>query len=294
LELWRAESYADCLKSVPDPSWPSDQLPYNFPPHKKYIVDRLWKNHSGTLPSVIDVTQWSCPETFQRIPAGSPFMDANLDLKLARVESVGGIAPRIGIDPQELFDLARSALTGVTGAAETLDLHFETLADKSKVRPEFATFLADLLPVFEKPDWADQLRDILGLLHYNPTVGNEISIMVFVYPIRDLPHLQGQPAFRPLVPPVVLESNWNAAFCPSPPGGKTGHTIDLSGTASAPPRREVVHPTVQYRSRHLYRLGQIRKPVADTLEVARSLHLTEIRKMTSRPDYAAGTDSDIV
>lgn len=294
VEDWRARSYADCLASAVNPVWPTDLLPYNFPLHKKYVVDRLWKGHSGILPKEIELAEWSCPETFQRIPEGSPFLDANLDLRLVRVESIEGMAPRIGVEPRHLTDIATAALGGAASAGRTLDLYFEALADKSKVRPEFATFLLDVFVVFSEPDWADRLRDTLGLIHYNPAAGTEIPVMVFSYPIRDLPHLQGRPAFRPLVPPVVLESNWNAAFCPSPAGGSTGHTIDLSGTVPVP-RREVVHPTMQYQVAHLYRVGSVRRPVEkETLEIARSLHLTEIRKMYGRPDYASSTDSDIV
>ena len=293
VEAWRAQSYASCLGSVRHPVWPTDSLPYAFPFHRKYIVDRLWKNHSGTLPHEIDPAEWNCPETFQRIPAGSPFLDANLDLKLLRVESVEGMAPRIGIDVKELIDVATSALQGVPSATGTLDLYLDTLADKSRIRPEFAAFHADVAAVFSEPDWVNRLRDTLGLIHYNPS-GSEIPVLIFSYPIRDLPYLQGQPAFRPLVPPLVLESNWNAAFCPSPLGGRTGHTIDLSGTAPGP-RREVLHPTMRYRARHLFRFGNIGRQVEkDTLEIARSLHLTEIRKMYGRLDYGSETDSDIV
>ncbi len=295
IEFWRAESYAEYLASVRNPVWPADALTHNYPPHRKYVVDRLWKGHSGTLPKEIDLAEWSCPETFRRIPAGSPFLDANLDLRLVRVESVEAMAARIGIDPKDLLGVATDALRGVAGAGRTLDLYFEVLADKSKVRPEFATFLADILPVFSELDWVDRLRDTLGLIHFNPTAGSEIPVLVFSYPLRDLPFLQGQPAFRPLVPPVTLESNWNPAFCPSPPGGRTGHTIDLSARTPVPRRREVVRPTMQYRANHVYRVDSIRRPVEkDTLEVARSLHLTEIRKMCFRSDYASGTDSDIV
>lgn len=295
VEVWRAQSYAEFLAPVRDPVWPTDELPHNFTAHKNYVVDRLWKGHSGTLPREIDLDEWSCPETFQRIPAGSPFLDASLDLRLVRVESAVGMASRIGVAATVLVDVATSALAGAADAERTLDLLFETLADKSKVRPEFATFLADILPVFSEADWADRLRDTLGLIHYNPTAGGEIPILVFSYPIRDLPFLQGQPALRPLVPPVVLESNWNPAFCPSPPGGRTGHTIDLSAATLVSQRREVVHPTLRYRASHLYRVANIRRPIeSDTLEVARSLHLTEIRGMSGSPDYASGTDSDIV
>jgi hypothetical protein len=292
VEPWRAQSYSACLGSARDPVL-TDPLTHAFPSHRQYLVTKLWKNHSGTLPTEIDLDEWHCPETFQRIPASSPFLDANLDLRLVRVESAEGLAPRIGIGVKDLIDVATSALAGVVSAAATLDLYFETLADKSKVRPEFATFHADIDDVLAEGDWVDRVRDKLGLIHYNPS-GSDIPVLVFSYPIKDLPYLQGQPAFRPLVPPVVLESNWNAAFCPSPMGGKTGHTIDLSGTPPGP-RREVVHPTMQYQARHLFRVGNIRRRVErDTLEIARSLHLTEIRKIYNRLDYGSETDSDIV
>ncbi len=289
----RARAYADCFQSIPDPFWPVDALPYNFPPHKKYVTDRLWKNHSGVLPTILEPSDFTCPETFMNIPATSPFLDANLDLRLVRVEGASGMAARVGVDSGELMRLAGAASSGDAAAADAMDLYFEALAEKSAVRPEFATFLADVLPVFSEPDWEDRLRDTLGLIHHDPAPGNEIPILVFSYPLKDLPYVQGHPATRPLVPPIVLESGWNSAFCPSPAGGRSGHTIDLAGATTAP-RREVLHPTIQYHARHIYRVGNIRRPVEKgNLEIARSLHLTEIRKMYGRPDYAQATDSDI-
>ena len=114
------------------------------------------------------------------------------------------------------------------------------------LRPAFAGFYLDLQDILSSTnaDWADDLRDALGLYHFNPLPPvRELTVLVFQYPIRSVPHFLSDTKARPLVPPTVLDSRPNPAFCPVPAGSLTGHTVHLS--QNVPPlMREVLHPPV--------------------------------------------------
>lgn len=188
-------------------------------------------------------------------------------------------------------------------ALDALDRLLDTWSKQVEARPAFAAFLDDVEEVVgltaEKapPTWADDLRDCLGLFHYDPgsrLPGQGIEIAVFRYEVAQVPRLRrSEPDRRPLAAPTVLDNRPSPAFLPAPRGSLTGHVLDLSGKAGNP-RREVVHPGLPYRAKHLWRLGEIVRPVdPDCLEVARGLHLGLVRSITGRDDYARGTDGDL-
>ena len=163
-------------------------------------------------------------------------------------------------------------------------------------RPAFAGFYLDVQDILSSTntDWADDLRDALGLYHFNPlSPVRELTVLVFQYPIRSVPHFLSDTKARPLVPPTVLDSRPNPAFCPVPAGSLTGHTVHLSGYQKVPPlMREVLHPPVAYKPSHLFRMGTIRKPVqVATLKESRQWHLEVVRDQSRRPDFAQLTDA---
>ena len=101
----------------------------------------------------------------------------------------------------------------------------------------------------------------------------------------------------PLLAPTVLDGEFSGAFCPAPENAECGYTLDLSVSLEAPliQRREILHPPVRWRCEHLWRVGTIARPVPeDRLRTARGLHLLDIRELLGRPDYASGTDEDLL
>ncbi len=272
--------------------------------HNAYLNERVFAlSHDHGPPAQVDLADAdACPETF-RLPAPSAFRDASPTLDLLRVETVTFVAKTSGREPSAVLDLARKALASPAsdGARAGFDALLEVWSRALDTRPVFAAFWEDLADLFgarpadDAPDWADRLRDRLGLLHHDPADKRApIDVLVFRYGVDALPPLSaGHGGGRVLLPPTVLDGRHSAAFCPAPRESATGHTLDLAA-ARARPCRELLHPCTRFRARHLLRVGTIREPATrDHLRAARGLHLLAVRELARRPDYAAGTDGDL-
>jgi hypothetical protein len=298
---WRAVNYGRYLTgssitgvidwkglAYPAPTWRSR--------HGAYFEERVALPSPGTgIRGKIDPTDDAlCPETFRQIPDSSPFLSASLSLDLIRVEDVVTVADLAGYPPSELRDLADQFLKGDSAAEIALRDILDSFSTHRNLRPAFAGFYLDIQDIFTPTNtgWADDLRDALGLYHYNPLPPvKELTVLVFRYAVKSVPHLLSDTKRRPLVPPTVLDSKPNPSFCPVPAGSLTGHTVHL-GQKVPPLMREVLHPPVAYKPSHLFRMGAIRKPVqVATLEESRRWHLEVVRDESRRPDFAQSTDA---
>jgi len=264
--------------------------------HEIYLQERVFRRApSMGLPLQIDgEDDFVCPETFRDLGPDSLFVASDLDHLVLRVEDLVSLETVAGASPGELKRLAEAYLSSErrSGEQELRDF-LGRWTRRAQVRPMFAAFSADLEAVSNGEfGWEDRLRDALGLIHLDPGVrGEPIDVLVFRYPIRAAPRLRGlDQSQRPLAAPTVLDGRFSVAFCPSPRDSACGHVVDLSGGDSAP-RREVVHPTLHFEPRHLWRMGSIRTPVnTEHLPMARALHLIALRDLSGRPDYAIALD----
>lgn len=274
--------------------------------HEKYLYQRVYRPGPGTgVPTDLEESDEDlCPETFHFVDPGSPFLYTDKRLHLIRTEELSFVARYSGVRESRIRDLAQDVTehgASATGFAE-LDTALRTWAKKIELRPVFAAFWEDLSGLFgdtpgeDTKDWADRLRDTLGLAHYDAVRrGGPIDILVFRYEVGGLARIRALGAdVRALIPPTVLDGALSDTFCPAPAGAKTGHTLDLSGICDAP-RREVLHPTLAFGARHLWRIGIVTSPVdLASLETLRGLHLVWLREQTGVVDYAADTDGDLL
>lgn len=276
--------------------------------HSSYLEERVFRPPADDgLPETLDPADaLTCPEPFRFLDPESRFPESDRRRHLIRVERLDFLARYGG----ESLDRVRALMLSATehrnqSAIRRLDSILETWSKQVQARPAFAAFLDDVEEIVgltleeAPPSWADDLRDCLGLFHYDPgsrlpgREGEGIEIAVFRYEVGEVPRLRGVKDRRPLAAPTVLDNRPSPAFLPAPRGSLTGHVVDLSGKASNP-RREIVHPSLPYRAKHLWRLGRIVRPVdASCLEVARGLHLNLVRIVSGRDDYARGTDGDL-
>lgn len=272
--------------------------------HAAYLLEYVFRpnpgfSHSSTIdPSDPDI----CPETFSLIDPSSPFHRSDPRLHLLRVEHVDFIANVVGESPFHIKQLAEVVVNSNhkdIAASDTLNVILAQWASAIDYRPVFAGYwhefsgLFGLTPADDQVDWADVLRDRMGLLHFDPTYRGNTDILLFRYRVADVPKIMGAPAdSRPLVPPSVLDSRHSDAFCPSPKDTLAGHTINLEPMVSIQPCQEVLHPSVAFKAHHIWRTGTITKPVpSGVLEQAREWHLMCIRDFTGRSDYAMDTDA---
>jgi len=240
------------------------------------------------------------PETFRFIGASSPFLRSDVGMDLVRVEKVASIANRSGWRADDILSLAEKVIAtrdSDTESQQRLDACLEQWALASDACPVFAGYWAEVADLFggtpedDTPDWADELRNRLGLAHHNPDrlSGKPIRIIVFRYPVRGIPRLLcADRKKRPLVPPTVLDSAFSAAFCPAPRGCLTGYAVHCDGErGGVEPCREVLHPAMKFEAEHVWRVGEIRTSVTDSmLREAKEWHLMCVRDICKRPSYA--------
>ncbi len=281
--------------------------------HEIYLADRVHRERPGvSVPTTLDPgDEDACPETFRFIDPASPFLTSDSKLHLVRVETLGFIArgshqPSLEARRAEVRQLAEAVIsrpnTENRGRLEDL---LRSWVQQIELRPVYAGYLDDLLDLFgdtpaqDAPGWADTLRDRLGLMHFDPASRRRpIEILVFRYPVAAVPKLKRtrtrSDVRRPLVPPTVLDGSHSAAFLPAPRGSLTGHAVDLAAEV-AEPFREVLHPSIAFRARHLWRVGTIEREVdLENLPAARGLHILRMRTICQRPDYAESTDQDLL
>jgi len=273
--------------------------------HEKYLYQQVYRPGPGSgVPVRLEQSDEDlCPETFRFVNPNSPFAYSDKGLHLIRTEELSFIARYSGVPEDRLKDLAQDVAEHGTSAKSFAEFEssLRTWTKKIELRPVFAAFWEDLADLFgttpgnDVSDWANRLRDRLGLAHYDPAQrGSSIDVLVFRYEIGCLAQIREfGPNVRALVSPTVLDGNLSYAFCPAPAGAKTGYTLDLSGANT--PRREVLHPTLAFRARHLWRIGTITEPVdLSSFETLRGLHLLWLQGQTGVTDYAVDTDGDLL
>nr|VFJ56371.1 MAG: hypothetical protein BECKFM1743C_GA0114222_101753 [Candidatus Kentron sp. FM]VFJ56597.1 MAG: hypothetical protein BECKFM1743A_GA0114220_101713 [Candidatus Kentron sp. FM]VFK11251.1 MAG: hypothetical protein BECKFM1743B_GA0114221_101733 [Candidatus Kentron sp. FM] len=279
--------------------------------HNAYLKEwvRIENDDLGP-PGYIDADDpEGCPDTF-RFPVSHSALGHALATDLIRVQKVSSLTRALKESAGDLTALAAVALEGEREASRRLDEVLGRFARKRNYQPVFAGLWEDLSDLFgaapdqDPPGWADDLRDRLGLDGYDPKQSDPIApaergldILVFRYPVGAVPRLSGLTGrARPLTVPCVLDGGFSPAFCPSPRGFGTGHTVDLAGARSCDKlTREILHPAMGLRSEYLFRIGSIQRPVAsDAMQVQRGLHLTCLRKNFERPHYGEHTDRDLL
>ena len=132
-----------------------------------YLFAGVFLSKQAT-PTQIDITdRENCPETFRSLEAFRRFGASDERLELIRVEQAQSIAQRAGFpSTAELLAVAREYLQSDSEQAKKqLDSILEVWGRSLDLRPVWAAFWEDLRETFENDptDWADQLRDQLGL-----------------------------------------------------------------------------------------------------------------------------------
>lgn len=241
-----------------------------------------------------------CPETF-RHSASQEFQATDRQihlLRLVRVEDIAYLADEEGgtvwlrvnewlRDPNPT-NPARAELARILDQAAS--------SPEADHRPVFATFYEDLLGDLGEGDWPDLIRDRLGLHHinqWNPP-GLPARVVLFRYPVQDIPRKRGETGKRPIAVPSVLDHRFSAAFCPAPRELDRGRVVNLRAGANLEPAREVLHFFMRYQPQHIFRAGEVTRRVPAGLTEIRRDHLIWLQLATDRNDYAAHTDGDIL
>lgn len=266
--------------------------------HNAYLLQHVQLARRGGGLGQLDAGDaLTCPATFRDIPDDSPFLASDDRSHLLRVERLSFIARSAGEDEGLVRELCQRQLGLPKGqvVTELTDL-LDAWAEQLDEWPTFGGYwdnLSDLFgrtPAEDPADWANRLRDRLGLVHLQPDPPDRpLEIVVFKYPISRVRKLRNNR--RPLVPPTVLDGRLNPAFCPAPRGERYGRAVSLEDADPPALVCEVVHPVPQFRAADVYRVGQITQTVSDELlTAARARHMLHLRQLPGRSEYAVDID----
>lgn len=275
----RATEYEKALPAPTADTWNKD--------HETYLEQAACWNASPFPPRRVDPRDSGTPSTF-RTSLGDMGMISKTTW-LVRVTHARRLARDAGLS----LDTITRALT----QPDALDRVLKLAAQRAGQPPVFAALwedVADLLPVdptSAAPDWADRLRDRLGLPHLRPLGRRGTEILIFRYPASRVPP-GATSTVRPFTIPTVLDMSRFPAFCPVPRDSDFGRVVDLVPNSDRP-RREMLHPPVRLRQEDLFRRGTLlRQPPA--LDRARGAHIDHLRAEYTRPDYGDATDAELI
>jgi hypothetical protein len=229
-----------------------------------------------------------CPDTFRKDfgieehrPRGFLFCRDRAADHLVRVEKLSYMADNAQWQLPDALALltrvanANRARTGLNdNDREDCSELFDKWQERADNRPMYAAFWGDVKGVLSRPksDWPDELRDRLGLVHYDPALALQaIPVAAFRYPIKRI-HKKGGNGRPLLVRSTILDGSLNLAFYTQAPGSRVGRTVDLGARQGDAPWREVVHPAIAFKPDDLWAVGEISAPVPKPMAEGRRHH----------------------
>lgn len=210
------------------------------------------------------------------------------DWDVVRIETISGLCGRAsasGISEAEARDLIQDMLAA-RQAGNSMDALKEARLEKwlkavnggSDRRPAFVAPFAELEDILKRPDWANRLRDALGLGHIRPSAGIPTPVVHLQYNLERVHNAHiGKPAWAasPTVLDDVPRTMPNPCFFPAPKKASAdgyGFTVDLD-LADATWRKEFLHAHITYTLDDFRRVGEVTTDVSGaTMTAARKAH----------------------
>ena len=253
--------------------------------HRNFVVDEI----------NLDASEPEKPWTFRNDNAINRLRQIDPRINLIRVEDANWICSLAGISPENLRTQIESFKNGDKKASDFLSGIVKLWNSERDQRPIFATTELEVDDIIysDQDDWAEQLRNQLGLGHYSPSSARPIEIILMRYTVEEvLASLDGEgyPAI-----PTVLDSDMSPYFFPSPiPESDVsdnpyyGHTVNLAAVKEENDYSmgvELLHPYIDYKAEHFLKMGIIAKPFEIPLQRARAFHLPWLQLNSGRDDF---------
>ena len=135
--------------------------------------------------------------------------------------------------------------------------------DGKDSRPAFVAPFAEVESLLKRPDWANRLRDALGLGHICATAAGDKPILLMQYSLdRVRVEYFGRKVAAWAASPTVLDDVAQAGpsphFFPAPASASDGYgfTVDLN-VSDASYTREFLHAPISYEIRDIQRIGLV-------------------------------------
>lgn len=166
-----------------------------------------------------------------------------------------------------------------------LNQHLENWNLARDARPAFAAFYDEVQNEADDADWQHQLRDRLGLGHYD----EKIPVALMRYSLEDVvAAAKSRSIPNAFALPTALDGGMHEFFFPVPEKQPFGATLHLVPNQADTLTAEILHYRIDYKREHLIKIAWISRPhpVQDKrLREARDLHLLALQEATARPDF---------
>lgn len=243
-----------------------------FVGHQRYLSARI-RLHEGTS------------ETFADVNSRNRLSGLDQDQFLVRVENLTRLAKAARSDAETIQLVEYFArLVRDPSDPDAVAVIKKFLSDCSMglgSRPVFAGFWGEVQDLFHEDDdqWANRLRDRLGLGHLDPMRGEAIPILVLRYRVADVIPTRHSNR-NSVVVPTILDGSLSPYFCPTPLAWNAGQVLDLTpGTEDDYAfTYEILHLRVECALSYVYRVGWITTPPGKTCEEARRIHFKYLDK----------------
>lgn len=226
------------------------------------------------------------------------------DWDVVRIESLRGMTSRArgsALTEDEISNLIAEYIE-VRDTDNSFDIFKQAQLNKwlqqvnsgSDRRPAFVAPFAEVEELLDQPDWANRLRDVLGLGHLRPWGGgNAMSVLLMQYNLKRVydAHIGNKAwAASPTVLDDVPRQMPSPCFFPAPASDSSsgyGYTVDLSFPWTSF-RREFLHGHIAYSLADIRRIGEVTTDVSPSrIAEARRDHLdllaSELRHSNELP-----------
>lgn len=266
--------------------------------------DAFWQQHKTRYLDVYqfvdkDNSDGIVPDTFNAALNGSNLW-AGIDdnVVLYRLETVSWALEGSSVSQDELERSIHEA-TAKPGpmpdtARRTLQRMVNEWNGRRNLYPSFATTSDEVAGLLTEPDWADRLRDHLGLGRLNPVAAPPIAVLLMRYTVKEVRATKAARA-QGFCIPTVLDGTCNPCFFPTPTRAGTEGAVYEQGRAVnlAPAKTELgyrmglelIHSYLDYRPEHIVRWGLISRPLQVDLTQRRRWHLSWLQRNCDRDDF---------
>lgn len=228
------------------------------------------------------------PATFSVLNSSAMMPTPSHEQKLVRVERLDEVFAKTGSQYEDL----EKAVAATDGTSKSFVRWFieqwNTRSDIRKNPVSYAAFRSQILDKIDAPSWPDELRDVLGLAHYDAAYG-DIPVALMEYSVGDVEADQARRgrATGAFYCPTCFDGSPYAQFFPTPRELDFGCPMPIPAIRSEKDLiAEMVHPRLTYQAEHLVKVGVIRSPVSDIdFREARNSQLLALRLESSRDDF---------
>ena len=266
-------------------------------------LDAFWQQHRTRYldeHQFVEKDDGAVPDTFNVALNGSNFWTGIDDnVALYRLEQVSWALKGSSVDQIELersIHEANAKSGPMPDTARTLlQRVVDEWNDRRNLYPSFATTADEVVDLLAEPDWANRLRDHLGLGHLNPAPGHTEVVLLMRYTVKEV--LAARAArTQGFCIPTVLDGTPNPWFFPTPARAGTEGAVYEQGRAVnlAPARTEsdysmgleLIHSYLDYRPEHIVRWGVVSGARRAHIAQRRRWHLSWLQLNCDRDDFA--------